>query len=439
MKEDVLQSFWNPIWIQKNEFKSQCKQGIRVLSFGQLNHLQGPDFTGAEVEIDGVKHHGSIEIHVNSSHWCLHGHHTDTRYNQVVLHVVWIHDEEIKNQMGKSLPTIALSDYFTEKDLQKMQVTKSNKTEFICKSHISRVSIIDIERQLDLAAFSELKKQSEETFQWAESVQFDWERVLFMRLLGYSVDPQNRMNALRLAREIPLRVFRRYGAQSYMGWILKESGVWHASPSRIRAQTDWLVQRGKQRVFPPLTWIHEWQHRNLRPGSYPIERILQFLCWMDSRNGYLDKLLMEQAYDQLDLALQMEAEPSILEFMQGVDKENAGIFADSVIGATDLLRIKPWNYLGRSKLIQNAIIPVWGARRIFLGLPLTEGLLETLNSGVFELNRISSQLKWIVQQEKVNQRRSYGMMSQYKQFCEVEKCSSCGIGRALWDSNIQGD
>jgi hypothetical protein len=307
--------------------------------------------------------------------------------------VVWIHDEEIKNQMGKSLPTIALSDYFTEKDLQKMQVTKSNKTEFICKSHISRVSIIDIERQLDLAAFSELKKQSEETFQWAESVQFDWERVLFMRLLGYSVDPQNRMNALRLAREIPLRVFRRFGARSYMGWILKESGVWHASPSRIKAQTDWLVQRGKQHVFPPLTWIPEWQHRNLRPGSYPIERILQFLYWMDSRNGYLDKLLMEQAYDQLDLALQMEAEPSILEFMQGVDKENAGIFADSVIGATDLLRIKPWNYLGRSKLIQNAIIPVWGARRIFLGIPLTEGLLETLNSGVFELNRISSQLK----------------------------------------------
>jgi hypothetical protein len=110
-----------------------------------------------------------------------------------------------------------------------------------------------------------------------------------------------------------------------------------------------------------------------------------------------------------------------------------------VIEAANLLRIKAWNYLGRSKLIQNAIIPVWGARRIFLGLPLTEGLLETLNSGVFELNRISSQLKWIVQQEKVNQRRSYGMMSQYKQFCEVKKCSSCGIGRALWDSNIQGD
>ena len=439
MKEDVLQAFWNPIWIQKNEFKSQSKQDIRVLNFGQLNHLQGPDFTGAEVEIDGVKHHGSIEIHVNSSHWCIHGHHTDTRYNQVVLHVVWIHDEEIKNQMGKSLPTVALSDYFTEKDLQKMQVTKSNKTEFICKSHISRLSVIDIERQLDLAAFSELKKQSEETFQWAESVQFDWERVLFMRLLGYSVDPQNRMNALGLAREIPLRVFRRYEAQSYIGWILKESGVWHASPSRIKAQTDWLVQRGKQHVFPSLTWIHEWQHRNLRPGSYPMDRILQFLSWMESRNGYLDKLLMEQAYDQLDLALQIEAEPSILGFKRGTDEENEGAVADPMIEAANLLRIKPWNYLGRSKLIQNAIIPVWGARRIFLGLPLTEGLLETLNSGVFELNRISSQMKWIVQQEKVNQRRSYGMMNQFKQFCEVKKCSSCGIGRALWDSNLQHD
>lgn len=438
MKEAILQEFWNPIWIQKNEFNSQSKQGIRVLNFGQLNHLQGPDFIGAEVEIDGVKHYGSIEIHVNSSHWFAHGHHTDTRYNQVVLHVVWNHNEEITNESGNTLPTIALCDYFTEKDLQKMQITKSNKTDFICQSHISRVLINDIKRQLDLAAFSELQKQSEETFQWAESVQFDWERVLFMRLLGYSVDPQNRMNALCLAREIPLRIFRRFDAQSYMGWILKESGVWHASPTRIKAQTEWLIQNRKQHVFPQLTWIHEWQHRNLRPGSYPIERILQFLYWMDSRIGYLDDMLVEQSYIQMDTALKMGADSQILGFISGGIKENVGVIANPVSSVVKPLCVTPWNYLSRSKLIQNAIIPVWGARRIFLGLPLTESLLEPLNSGVFELNRISSQMKWIAQQDKVNQRDSYGMMNQFKQFCGVKKCSSCGIGRALWDSNLQG-
>lgn len=439
MKEAILQEFWNPIWVQKNEFKSQSNQDIRIRNFGQLNHLQGPDFTGAEVEIDGVVHHGSIEIHVNSSHWRMHGHPTDTRYNQVVLHVVWTHDEEIQNESGKSLPTIALSDYFTEKDLQKMQITKSTKTEFICQSHISRVSAIDIERQLDVAAFSELKKQAEETFQWAESVQFDWERVLFMRLLGYSVDPQNRMNALRLAREIPLRVFRRFDAQSYMGWILKESGVWHASPPRIKAQTDWLVRSGKQHVFPALTWINEWQHRNLRPGSYPIERMLQFLCWMESRNGYFETMLVEQDYVQMDLALQMGTESNVLALMRGRYPNNEDTIADPLVGAAHSLSIKPWNYLGRSKLIQNAIIPVWGARRIFFGLPLHEALLDPLSSGVFELNRISSQMKWIAGNAKINQRSSYGMMNQYKQFCEVKKCSSCRIGRALWDSNLQGD
>lgn len=439
MKEAILQEFWNPIWIQKNEFNSQSKQGIRVLNFGQLNHLQGPDFVGAEVEIDGVKHHGSIEIHVNSSYWNMHGHQTDSRYNQVVLHVVWVHDEEIKNKAGKSIPTIALSDYFTEKDLQKMQVTKCNKPNFICKSHIGRISVKDIQEQLDLAAFSELKKQSEETFQWAEAVQFDWERVLFIRIMGYSVDPQNRMNALRLAREIPLKVFRRFDAQSYVGWILKESGLWQASPNPIKVQTEWLIQKSKQQVFPQLTWIHEWQHRNLRPGSYPINRVLQFLSWIESRNGYLDNMLVEQDYEHLDLALQMEAESQTFDFKRVHTQQTKGGIVDPVTGVEKPLCITPWNYLGRSKLIQNAIIPVWGARRIFLGLPLTEALLEPLNSGAFEVNRISSQMKWIAQQETTNQRSSYGMMNQYKQFCEVKQCSSCRIGRALWQSNLQGE
>ena len=93
MREAILHQFWNPIWVKKQQFKTQFSEPITILDFGQLNALQGPDFIGAQVLIDGVRHSWSIELHVNSSHWYEHHHQNDERYNQVVLHVLWHHDQ----------------------------------------------------------------------------------------------------------------------------------------------------------------------------------------------------------------------------------------------------------------------------------------------------------------------------------------------------------
>ena len=35
---------------------------VRILDFGEWNRSAGPDFQRAEIEIDGIRHHGDIEI-----------------------------------------------------------------------------------------------------------------------------------------------------------------------------------------------------------------------------------------------------------------------------------------------------------------------------------------------------------------------------------------
>ena len=49
----------------------------------------------AQVKIGNTTWAGNVEIHQKSSEWNKHRHTTDSAYNNVVLHVVYEHDEEV--------------------------------------------------------------------------------------------------------------------------------------------------------------------------------------------------------------------------------------------------------------------------------------------------------------------------------------------------------
>lgn len=104
-----------PLW-QDFCNKNQCSADRRVCGFfpGVLNRFHGPDFQGAEVEIDGIRYRGDVEIHLNRGDWFNHGHHLDSRYDQVVLHLVWNNDPHYRQPIVTSknlvIPTFSMQD-----------------------------------------------------------------------------------------------------------------------------------------------------------------------------------------------------------------------------------------------------------------------------------------------------------------------------------------
>ena len=67
---------------------------------------------------------GDIEIHIRASDWFIHQHHTDVRYNNVILHVVQVCDDSrpTLRQDGTTIPTCSLNDLpSTVRALQPMQ------------------------------------------------------------------------------------------------------------------------------------------------------------------------------------------------------------------------------------------------------------------------------------------------------------------------------
>jgi len=94
----------------------------RLLFAGRAGGTHGPDvrdavlcFTSGSFAATcaaGQDSVGDVEIHIRTSDWFAHQHHTDVRYNNVILHVVAICDDTrpTLRQDGTAIPTCSLYD-----------------------------------------------------------------------------------------------------------------------------------------------------------------------------------------------------------------------------------------------------------------------------------------------------------------------------------------
>jgi hypothetical protein len=85
-------------------------QPVDIVFRGNWSHGFGPDFANAMITIGNATiQTGDIEIHLRASDWVSHGHHLDTRYNTVILHVVSRADTaETRRADGLIVPTVVL-------------------------------------------------------------------------------------------------------------------------------------------------------------------------------------------------------------------------------------------------------------------------------------------------------------------------------------------
>ncbi len=102
--------------------------GFQLLYAGRPGGPQGPDVLDAVLRFTNNHHSaktfagitgqhanntvGDVEIHIRATDWFVHQHHTDVRYNNVMLHVVLICDDTrpTLRQDGTTIPTCSLHD-----------------------------------------------------------------------------------------------------------------------------------------------------------------------------------------------------------------------------------------------------------------------------------------------------------------------------------------
>src|SRR6266513_1600526 len=86
----------------------------QLLFAGRPGSAVGPDVRDVVLRFSQEEIHsvGDVEFHVRASDWFVHQHHTDARYNSVLLHVVLICDNTspVLRQDGTSIPMCSLYD-----------------------------------------------------------------------------------------------------------------------------------------------------------------------------------------------------------------------------------------------------------------------------------------------------------------------------------------
>jgi len=114
VSERLIQEIWMRGEFDTARMHALSGKLVRIINSGEWNHLDGPDFLSAELEIDGRRVRGDVEIHFQETDWTVHRHHLDPAYDEVVLHVVLFPPaggcDPVRTCRGYTIETVALLD-----------------------------------------------------------------------------------------------------------------------------------------------------------------------------------------------------------------------------------------------------------------------------------------------------------------------------------------
>ncbi len=119
MKEDLLHFIWKLQLFSPKNLTTTEGENITVIATGKHNLHSGPDFFNAKLRIGKQLWVGNVEIHLKSSDWYAHHHEEDTRYDAVILHIVWEYDVPVFDKSNQPIPTLQLKDFISDKMLKK--------------------------------------------------------------------------------------------------------------------------------------------------------------------------------------------------------------------------------------------------------------------------------------------------------------------------------
>ncbi len=115
--EDAVQCIWYDRLYRGDDLRLDDGRSLTVISPGWWNHGEGPDFKGAQLEINGRLRTCDVEIHLAHAGWRQHGHHDDRRYDGVGVNVVLDTLPPVSPPLtssGKPVPTLLLGNYLEE-------------------------------------------------------------------------------------------------------------------------------------------------------------------------------------------------------------------------------------------------------------------------------------------------------------------------------------
>ena len=239
------------------ELKSSCGKRIELHDPGRRNETDGPDFCGASISVDGLRWFGDVEIHHTASDWYAHGHHQDSNYDRVILHVVFETGTRATTLRsdGSTVYLLPLKSYLPENLAGLLQ--QFNRTDRIpCAGNLRFISEKAFQRQLELARTEYFEQKVDHLLAYYDPnlrPSEAWKQTLITGLFEVLGISHNREPMIRLARKLLPLDTNRMSPQQLIDVALQRSGI--DEPEKRAAGG--------------------WKFKGSRPANQPSARIPQ--------------------------------------------------------------------------------------------------------------------------------------------------------------------
>ncbi|HBS88512.1 MAG: hypothetical protein A2W91_17870 [Bacteroidetes bacterium GWF2_38_335] len=419
MTEEFLHFIWKNKLFYPENITSFKGENVSVISTGIHNYDSGPDFFNAKIKINETLWAGNVEIHVKSSDWEKHNHHTDQAYNNVILHIVEEYDRPVKMESGSEPVTVKLN--YNRNLLSDFLGMKSNEGKKLCSGKLEKTDAMVLQSWLDRLLFERIERKSNEILKILENNQNDWEETFYKVLFRNFGFGKNALPFELLANSFSLTLLKKHSGNlpQIEAILFGQSGL----PEIYNEKPRYLVSLEKEYFFLKHKYRlksidgYLWKFSKTRPVNFPTIR-LAFLAKLINDNGSLFSDIIKTD-DILQLRELFTVE------LDGFWKTHYNFTAES------LEKTKNLGKEAVNAILINTIVPVkFSYYRYYSEPERAEKILQILDQLPPEENSIIT--NWKKQGIFAeNAAHTQALLQLSNEYCDLKKCFYCNIGYHL--------
>lgn len=419
MNEALLQFIWQFRYFNQSSLCTTDGKSLQIIHPGNLNRNEGPDFSEAKIKISNTIWVGNIELHVHASDWRQHKHASDKNYDNIILHVVWINDEDIFDKNLQLIPALELQPLVTKITLQRFEHLMQTADKIPCAFALPVLNEVSWLSWKERLIAERLEQKSSLIIQWFNQCNNNWEEVFWISLCRSFGMKVNADVFEQIAKTISVTLLAKHKNQIHQleCLLLGNAGLLNEN-----FENDYAILLQKEYNFLAKKYALKQVNKQpaflrMRPSNFPTLRLAQLAMLVYQSNHLFSKI---------------RSAKKVNEIFQWFD-----------VTANDF-----WNYhytlndvaayqqktLGKSfiqHIIINAIIPVFFAYALIKKEDVwKEKALNFLMELSPEQNAITKDWKAHSVSNK-NALESQALIHLKNNYCDKKKCLDCAVGVKL--------
>lgn len=413
--EQLLHYVWKHKIFSLKELKTTTGQQVEVIDTGLANTDAGPGFFNAKLKLDGVLWIGNIEIHERSSDWFKHGHHADTGYNSVILHIASEIDMEISRSNGERIPQIQLiCPEAVRTNYKELLETASYPP---CYRIIPSLSPFTAHSWMSALQMERFEQKATLLNERLKRCQGNWEDAFFITLARNFGFGLNGDAFETWAHQLPFRAVDKHRNDLFQieAIFFGQAGILEDSDGDgyyLRLKKEYIYLQHKFELIPMNTSL--WRFLRLRPTNFPHIRIAQLAC------------LYHRAYGLLSRIMETETLQGVRDILKGGTSEYW--LTHYTFGGSSPSRPKTLSNTSLDLLIINTVVTFLYAYGLHKGNPV---LCARAGSFLEELKAENNYITRMWEQcgmKASNAADSQALIQLKKEYCDKKKCLYCRIG-----------